>query len=364
MKGFGKMISFLILLVNLVAAVLMVVTAYSPYITPEEYPLLSCAGLIFPFFLLIDIAFLLFWLVFHHRYAGLSLLAIIICLPPIRTYFPINLRSNDLPSARIKILSYNVMSFDNDKLTDGENPIVKYLAKSNADILCLQEYAVSQDSQHVNQRYVDMMLKSYPYKDITSVGDCSIGNKLALYSRFPIILSHKISYKSAFNGSIYYELNIAGDTVVLINNHLESNKLTLKDRNNYAEILSSIKTGSVKKENARPLLYKLADASVIRAAQARTIAKVIEESPYKSMIVCGDFNDTPLSYTHRVIANRLNDTFTRSGRGLGISYNQRKFFFRIDNILVSPDFKSYNCQVDRFIKTSDHYPIWCYIAKR
>ena len=37
---------------------------------------------------------------------------------------------------------------------------------------------------------------------------------------------------------------------------------------------------------------------------------------------------------HRVIAQNLDDAFTQSGRGLGISYNQNKFYFRIDNILI------------------------------
>lgn len=82
------------------------------------------------------------------------------------------------------------------------------------------------------------------------------------------------------------------------------------------------------------------------------------------MIVCGDFNDGSISYTHRVLTQELDDAFTQSGKGLGISYNQNKFYFRIDNILISPDLRAYNCTVDRSIKASDHYPIWCYISKR
>ncbi|MEG2150049.1 MAG: endonuclease, partial [Bacteroidaceae bacterium] len=56
--------------------------------------------------------------------------------------------------------------------------------------------------------------------------------------------------------------------------------------------------------------------------------------------------------------------FTQSGQGLGISYNQNKFYFKIDNILLSKNLKSYNCTVDNVIKDSDHYPIWCYIGKK
>lgn len=76
------------------------------------------------------------------------------------------------------------------------------------------------------------------------------------------------------------------------------------------------------------------------------------------------FQRYPISYTHRTIAQDLDDAFTQSGRGLGISYNQNRFYFRIDNILTSKNLRAYNCTVDRSIKESDHYPIWCYITKR
>ena len=118
------------------------------------------------------------------------------------------------------------------------------------------------------------------------------------------------------------------------------------------------------KSGARLLIRKLAEASAIRGSQADSIAQEIASSQHPYIIVCGDFNDTPISYAHRVIGQGLNDTFTQSGRGLGISYNQNKFYFRIDNILASKNLKSYNCTVDRSIKESDHYPIWCYLKKK
>ena len=118
------------------------------------------------------------------------------------------------------------------------------------------------------------------------------------------------------------------------------------------------------KTGLRQLIRKLGEASAIRASQADSVARIITESHYPTMIVCGDFNDGSISYTHRVLTQELDDAFTQSGKGLGISYNQNKFYFRIDNILISPDLKAYNCTVDRSIKASDHYPIWCYISKR
>lgn len=59
------------------------------------------------------------------------------------------------------------------------------------------------------------------------------------------------------------------------------------------------------KSGMRLLIRKLAEASAIRAPQADAIAHEITTSPHPSIIVCGDFNDTPISYTHRTIAQDL-----------------------------------------------------------
>ena len=80
------------------------------------------------------------------------------------------------------------------------------------------------------------------------------------------------------------------------------------------------------------------------------------------LIVCGDFNTSPISYAHRVIGRGLDDAFVESGFGMGISYHRNGFYFRIDHILTSPDLKAYRCTVDSRIDNSDHYPIWCNIA--
>lgn len=184
---------------------------------------------------------------------------------------------------------------------------------------------------------------------------------MACYSKYPILSARMIDYSSDYNGSMVYDIKIGKDTVLLINNHLESNKLTIEDKVLYEEMLKDPKAEKIK-IGLKQLVKKLAEASAIHSVQARAIAQEIASSPYSSVIVCGDFNDSPISYTHRIIAQNLNDAFTESGCGLGISYNQNKFYFRIDNILISKNLKASGCTVDNSIKDSDHYPIWCYIT--
>lgn len=366
MKHFGNFVVLLILAVNVLFTSILLLTAYSPHIQPVKHPIESCLGLTFPIFLVINGCFLVFWLIIQkYKIALLPLLGFLLCYSQIRTYLPINLHTDDLPEESFKLLSYNIMGFDGAVKKNGKNPILTYLKESGADILCLQEYTTVESSRHLSQKDVNRELKAYAYHKINSIGSSKTGytNKIACYSKFPILSARILNYPSEYNGSVIYELKIGEDTVTLINNHLESNKLTKADKVAYENMLKSPEKEKVK-SGLRILVRKLAEASAIRAPQADSIANRIKLSSHPYTIVCGDFNDTPVSYTHRVIGHNLDDAFTESGRGLGISYNQNKFYFRIDNILVSKNLRTYNCTVDRFIKDSDHYPIWCYISKK
>ncbi|EKU87616.1 hypothetical protein HMPREF9447_05075 [Bacteroides oleiciplenus YIT 12058] len=360
----GKFVAYLILAVNIFFISLLLLTAYSPHIKPVAHPVESCLGLTFPIFLVINICFLIFWLIIQkYKFALFPLVALLICYSQIRTYLPVNFHTSKLPEDSFKVLSYNIMGFDGAVKKDGENLILNYLKNSGADILCLQEYQTVESPHHLTQKDVDKALKDYPYHKIQLVGSGKgHTNRIACYSKYPILSSRKLDYASEYNGSVVYELKMGEDTVMLINNHLESNKLTKEDKVVYESMLKAPEKEKVK-SGMRLLIRKLAEASAIRAPQADSIAQEIASSRHPYIIACGDFNDTPISYAHRVIGKELNDAFTKSGRGLGISYNQNKFYFRIDNILTSKNLKPYNCTVDRSIKESDHYPIWCYLKK-
>lgn len=363
MKHLGKLVILLLLAANLAVTGLLLATAYSPYLQPTQHPVLSCLGLAFPIFLLLNTACLLGWLIIQqYKCALLPLAGLLLCLPQARTYLPLNLRTERLPEDNLKILSYNIMGFGASSPTDRQNPILTYLQESRADIICLQEYSTGKTSKHPTQKAIDKALAEYPYHRIDAIGK-QRGNKVACYSKLPILSARPLKYASASNGTLVYELAWGDDTLLLINNHLESNKLTKEDKVVYEDMLRDPEKDKVE-SGMRQLVGKLAEAAALRAPQADSIAREIERSPHRDIIVCGDFNDSPISYTHRVIGQELDDAFTHSGRGLGISYNQNKFYFRIDHILTSPSLEAFNCTIDRSIAASDHYPVTCRIARR
>jgi endonuclease/exonuclease/phosphatase family metal-dependent hydrolase len=104
------------------------------------------------------------------------------------------------------------------------------------------------------------------------------------------------------------------------------------------------------------ILEKLQIAYPKRAEQAKIIMKHIENSPYP-VIVCGDFNDTPISYAvNNMLSGGLINSFREKGSGLGITYNGDFPNFQIDYILVSPSFSVKNYRIIQK-KVSDHYAL-------
>lgn len=344
---------------NIASIVIMLLAGYSGYLNPANHFFLANIGLAFPIFLFINFGFLVFWLIFKPKGVLIPLLGFLICYQPVRAYIPFNI-NHPVPDGAIKVLSFNVWAFNGGNEEGKLNPILQYLQEQKADIVCLQEASPCND---IKQETIDSVMgRLYEYSDTSCIkaGD----DALVIYSHFPIIHKEKIAYKSAGNHTAAFTLNVKGEDVVVINNHLETVGLSIEDKENFKTMIK----GETKRDRAefesKRLADKLGDAAKIRAPQARAIAQFIRKHSYQSIICVGDFNDGSLSYTHRIISDGLTDCYIATGNGPGISYHQAGFYVRIDNIMCSKDWEPYGCKVDSKIKASDHYPIYCWLKKR
>jgi endonuclease/exonuclease/phosphatase family metal-dependent hydrolase len=343
---------------NVAIVLLMLATGYSDHISPVSFPLLSTMGMVFPAFLLANLLFVFFWLTFKWRRVWIPIVGYLLAYPALALYMPMH-STQDVPDGTIKLLSYNVCSYsgvDNFKENEGFDTIYHYLARQDADIVCLQE-DVDTWRRYVFHRYE----KIYPYNDTIFFFNQNEANGMGIHSRFPIIRRERIPYESKANGSVAWYLQVGNDTVLVINNHLECTNLTKEDRLRYEQILKGKMSRDTAREESKLLVQKVGRANAIRAIGAEAVHRYIEEHRQYPMIVCGDFNDNPISYSRHVISKGLTDCFAETGRGLGLSYNRKGFYFRIDHILCSDHFTPYNCQVDDKIDASDHYPIFCWL---
>lgn len=364
LKTLKLLFKSLFVLANVLIVVLFVISAYSDRVSPDTILSFSYLGLVFPILCVLNLCFILYWLfLWEWRFLLIGLCSILICWGSVKKYFPYHSRTKDIPKENVlKVLTYNVMAFAYlNHTTESPNKILEYIAGSGADIVCLQEYAVSKSDKYLTSSKVYKALDMYPYRSVIPINKTSYADYgIAVFSKYPISNSRKIKYKSDSNASSIHELNVNGKKLTLINNHLESFKLTMEDRSRYTAFIKNIGTDTFDGIKGA-LEQKLGPAFKIRARQADAVAEEISKAKGDYILVCGDFNDTPISYAHRTVQGPLVDSFAESGQGMGITYNQNMFWFRIDNILHSKNMKSMNCTIDK-VRYSDHYPLWCYLS--
>ncbi len=344
---------------NIATILIMLLAGFSDHFDPICHPNLALLGLAFPVFVLINLGFLVFWLIFKPRRAIIPILGFVCGYSPIRRYLPLNV-GREIPENAIKIITYNVNHIAYDRFKTADNPILQYLVKQKADILCMQESGYKMELRQLTD---SLLLPFYPYHE-TMRSHSNESDLLAIYTRYPILKKELIEYESKGNVSVAFHLLVDGDTVVVVNNHLQSIGYTESDKDAFNQIIKGETNKELAEVESRKIVDKYQKAMVQRYPQVDSVLNYIDKYAGYSMIVCGDFNDGPISYTRRMLSRNLVDCFVESGTGLGITYHKKRFYVRIDHILCSEDWMPYKCVVDNEIKESDHYPVICWLKKR
>ena len=353
----SRLARILLLVGTLLISGLYLLGAYSGYIAPKTWILPSFLGLFFPALLVTYVLVTLFWLVAWDK-RRLLLVGIVwlISLPQLLIYFPISREEKVLGSEdeSLRILSYNVCAFGFKPHTKtSPNAILQYIKSSGADIVCLQEAMLNQNpwAGVVSKTLRSYLSQDYPYIEVHRVNRG--GSTLALLSKYPVTEAKEIPLPSWVNGAVAYKILIRGEEVLIINVHLESFHLKRVDGEDYLRLAS--RGQALRLKDA--LDAKLAPTFQAHGVQANIIHQLIQSYGTERVIVCGDFNDTPLSYTRRKIGEGLQDAFVKRGNGFGFTFNTRPFIVRIDHILYGSAFRALSCEVDKTASESDHHPI-------
>ncbi|MDR3308978.1 MAG: endonuclease/exonuclease/phosphatase family protein [Tannerella sp.] len=366
-KPFGVLFNSLFSSLNFGLVILLLASSFSDLVSPMKNIIFAYLGLAFPLLVIANVCFFVYW-IFAHKWWWVFLLTLVFvaCWKPFFRYcpfYPATVVATDDETV-IKLMSYNVMSFAyKDHSRQSPNKIIEYIAASGADVVCLQEYMVSTRPNLMDSKDVEAALPMYPYiEEIIFSSHNKGGYKygLAVLSKFPITRSQRITFPSVYNGSALHDINIRGRKLTIVNNHLESFKLTSEDISQYSEIITRANFEHFESFSGS-IQQKLGQAFRIRANQTETVVAAIRKANSYYTVSCGDLNDTPISYSHKVFNDHLLDAYAETGFGPGISYNRNFFPFRIDHIFHSASIEASNCRVDRSIRLSDHYPIYCYI---
>ena len=351
-----KVFISLLLLLNVLAVGALLISYLSVYVSPDKFWIPSFFGLAFPFILIANILLILIWFFIKSKYSFLSLLFIIVGWGFVNRY--VQFKGKTIGSDGIKVVSYNVKNFSGLQKSDSKgnaDNIIEFLKTKDADIICLQEIRLrKRNIFNVPQVIQDLnKIKHYQYASSSN----TFG--LITFTSYPIINMGEIRYKESKNMAIYTDVLIGADTVRIFNVHLQSYRIDPSDYN----IIDSPGIDEEKDlKEIRELGGKLKRAFQLRAQQVREIKEVIDKTPYP-VIICGDFNDTPVSYSYQQLLGDFNDAFVESGKGLGRTYIGKLPSYRIDNIFHSDVFEAYNFQADDF-RISDHLPISCLLIRK
>jgi endonuclease/exonuclease/phosphatase family metal-dependent hydrolase len=357
-----KIAGKLIFYANILVAVLLLLSYTAPFINPSALLFPAFLGLAYPYLLLINLVFLVYWIIRFKKELLVSLLAVLIGWGHLMNFLPLNFSGELTPAgndneASVSFMSYNVRLFDQYKWSKEENStsgIFTLINELDPDILCLQEFYTR---NRMGQREGDVRqsLKKYPYNSVyyTVQSGPKTGVGIATFSKYPIVKTSRIPFDNSMNQAVYTDIKTGNDTLRVFNIHLQSIRF---GQRNYSFLDTlSLKYSNRQLEEVKDIGSRLKDAFVRRADQSKIIHNYIIESPHP-VVVAGDFNDTPTSYSYRKIKKGLDDAFREAGRGLGNTYAGELPSYRIDYILYSKDLEATDFKRVKS-RYSDHFPV-------
>ena len=359
---------------NLVAAIFLVLSFLSPHVSPAKLWGPSFLGLAYPYILLLNLLLMLFWIVMKKREFIISLLAILLGWNTLMDYIGLHAgaffrkayyehldREERDTLGQMKVMSFNVRAFDQYRWAEKPTTraeIIRMLGEEDPDILCLQEFFITEKGPYsAGDLFKALPGTAYRHIEYTAnTGRNKYG--IAIFSHYPIAAAGRVEINSSRSICSFADIRVKKDTIRVYNMHLQSIRLNSR---NY-RIIDSLKFryDSQQMEEIKDISYRLRDAFIIRAGQADRIAEHIGQCPFP-LIVCGDFNDTPVSYTYHRIRDGMGDAFTECGWGMGRTYIGKFPSFRIDYILFGAGLEALHFSRKK-VRLSDHFPITGYLS--
>ncbi|MDW7696030.1 endonuclease/exonuclease/phosphatase family protein (plasmid) [Flammeovirgaceae bacterium SG7u.111] len=280
---------------------------------------------------------------------------LLFCYPFVLSTYVVNSADDEeLDSYKFKVLSYNASFFNvgpiftksyySPDLQQRGILLKDWLSKNDADIKCIQEFYNDENSDIFNSIEAITKRGGYDYFFLSKPAHKNgVKRGMVIFSKFPIVNSGELFMSNnLYNASAYADVVVHSDTIRIINTHLQSMNLKEGSASAIRDKLSRIKHGAIRRED-----------------QLSLITEFINSSPYE-VVLCGDFNEIPYTYSYLYIKDRIDNSFEEAGNGFGFTYNGRSLFFlRIDH-----QFHTKNLKPTKFITYSDnylsaHFPIEC-----
>lgn len=205
----------------------------------------------------------------------------------------------------LRVLSWNVANFHIHP--DTLQKAATFIRKLNPDILCLQERP---HENLLSWEAIQAAFPEYRYNVRNEEREDEVLN-LAILSKYPLSGQTETYYPDTYNKSMAVNVSVGKHSFRLFNTHLQTTHHV------FTRFI-----GNTQRRNAQADQLK----SELRSAG-------------KPTLVCGDFNDTPCSYTYRTLSHGMKDAFLTAGKEWTGSFQPMGRWLRIDYILCSKDWQ-------------------------
>lgn len=247
---------------------------------------------------------------------------------------------------QLKVLTYNLGRYEASARNVSKDQAVagirEFIREQDADVVCLQEFKVS------DIKKIARLLPEYPYMAYYFFqGKDYFGN--VTLSKHQIVENEVIKFKKSTNLCLESDIKVGKRIISVYNCHLESNSVS------FTALIKRLNNENFFSDELVGMHEKVKDATLRRASQVDSVMKR-ESTGSTPSIVCGDLNDTPLSYTYHNLSKTKKDSFVEAGRGFSSTYSKFWPMLRIDYILLPKEYNVDRHEIKR-IPYSDHYPV-------
>ena len=351
----GRIIVFLLAILAFVGMLAMAMSVLCSYVDPTKFVWLTFFGLMFWAILFFNLAVFALLLLLWSRKVWISVIALLIAIPGVYKSFSTG-RSQS--GGELRVMSYNVLNFRDQFDTEKKRDSVVYdmvamVKENHPDVLCIQEFTIclpKMGRQACIDQLGEMMELPYNYSHTKA----NFGGNV-IFSKYPITgLEEDIPFAKENEYGAVGRVDAGSKGVFyVLNCHLTSFQLT----NDEVAVFSE--RGNSKEqveEYGKSIVSKLVTAYKKRSQE---VNEMLADIPHdgRPILLCGDFNDTPLSFTyHQIYRAGFVDGFVKAGRGVGRTYAGKLPLLRIDYVWANEQIQPMSFQRIKY-KVSDHYPI-------
>jgi endonuclease/exonuclease/phosphatase family metal-dependent hydrolase len=334
--------------------VLSTLMAYAaPYIHPSQFSYAAYFGLTFPLLFFGNILFIIYWAFVDGLKVLPSLLTLILGYKTVMGF--VNYKEAEVKNdaSTFSVISYNISNgleaYSRESVAKKakQKAMLSFIKRfKDEDIICLQEYGAYAH---------DIFQGDSDFKSWTTH---KTNKWTAILTKHKIVDKGEIDFGTITNSCVWADITVNFETLRVYSVHLQSNQIS-KDADDL------VKSGDIYHKRGLPgikgMFKKFSHHYVTRAGQVDKLKEHMNNSKYP-VILCGDLNDTPLSYTYGKLSKNMKDLFYEKGKGFGTTYTGRIPLLRIDYIMTDPCINTLSYKTIKE-KYSDHYPIAALVTK-